>query len=346
MTQLISPPSRPQPSFVPGTKPQSSFVRGLRGFLRADFISVLCATIILVIIVGAAHPQFLSIGQLTDILQQSVYVALLAVGLSLLIAMREIDLSVGAILGLTLVSAALLMHSGMPPILAGLLGVVLGVVLGAVNALVVTTVRIQSLMATLATASLFAGIAVGVTNGQQIVGLQITNPFFTVLGGSWLGIPVSDIVLVVAVAVVTLLVRKTPFGYRLRNIGSSPEAAEFSGISIRAVRTQALIIAGGLAGIAGMCELAYFNSGDPTAGAGPIVLNAVAAAIIGGTPLRGGTCSPIGAAIGAILLTVVSSGLVYFNVPVDWSQAVTGLVILLALGLDSVLRNTRSRRRA
>jgi ribose transport system permease protein len=336
MTQLAAPAARPQ----------SGFVRGLRGFLRADFISVLFATIVLIIVVGAIHPEFLTLGQLTDILQQSVYVALLAVGLSLLIAMREIDLSVGAILGLTLVSAALLMQLGIPPMIAGLLGILLGVLLGAVNAAVVTTIRIQSLMGTLATASLFAGVAIGITNGQQIVGLPIKDPFFAVLGGHWGSVPVSDVVLVIVLVVMTLVVKKTPFGYRLRNIGSSPEAAEFSGISIRAVRTQALIIAGGLAGLAGMCELAYFNSGDPTAGGGPIVLNAVAAAIIGGTPLRGGTCSPIGAAIGAILLTVVSSGLVYFNVPVDWSQAVTGLVILLALGLDSVLRNARARRKA
>lgn len=314
-----------------------------RRLIRAEYSSVLLATVGLVIVMGIIHPQFLSVSQLVDILQQSVYVAFLALGLCLLIAMREIDLSVGAILGLTLVSGALLMRDGVNPWLAALLALVLGGVLGAINAFATAAIRIQSLMATLATASLFRGIAIGETSGQQVVNLPIDHPFFTVLGGKWNGIPVSVVVLAIAVALITFLVRKTPFGYRLRNIGSNPDAAEFSGISIRNVRTQAMMISGVLAAIGGLCALSYFNSGDPTAGTG-IELSAVAAAIIGGTPLRGGTCSPIGAVLGAVLLTVVSSGLVYFNVPATWSQAVTGAVILLALGFDSALRSLRGNR--
>jgi ribose transport system permease protein len=103
------------------------------------------------------------------------------------------------------------------------------------------------------------------------------------------------------------------------------------------------MLVGVLAAIAGLFALAYFNSGDPTTGTG-YELNAVAAAIIGGTSLNGGKASPIGAVIASILLTAVSSGLVYFNVPVNWSQAVTGGVTLLALAVDSVLKKKRGKR--
>jgi len=139
------------------------------------------------------------------------------------------------------------------------------------------------------------------------------------------------------------MLRKMAFGQRVLSIGSNPEAAEFSGISVNRVRLQAFVLVGVLAAIAGLFAVAYFNSGDPTAGTG-YELNAVAAAIIGGTSLNGGKASPVGAVIAAILLTSVSSGLVYFNVPVNWSQAVTGGVTLLALAVDSVLKRQRNKK--
>ena len=121
----------------------------------------------------------------------------------------------------------------------------------------------------------------------------------------------------------TALLRLTPFGYRVRSIGSNPEAATFSGISIPRVRVQALVLMGLLAGLAGMIGLAFFQSGDPNVGTG-FELQAIAAAVIGGTPLRGGSATVVGAMFGAILLGVVNSGLVYFNVPINWSAFATG----------------------
>src|SRR5262249_27315952 len=133
--------------------------------------------------------------------------------------------------------------------------------------------------------------------------------------------------------------RLTPFGYRVRSIGSNPEAATFSGISIPRVRVQALVLMGLLGGLSGMMGLAFFQSGDPNVGTG-FELQAIAAAVIGGTPLRG-SGTVVGAMFGAILLGVVNSGLVYFNVPINWSAFATGAVILAAVSLDSLLRRRR-----
>jgi ribose transport system permease protein len=159
------------------------------------------------------------------------------------------------------------------------------------------------------------------------------------------GIPVSVIVLVVLAVVLTAVLRVTPFGYRVRSIGSNPDAAAFSGISIARVRIQALMLMGALAGLAGMLGLAFFGSGDPNIGTG-FELLAIAAAVIGGTPLRGGSATVVGAMLGAVLLSVVTSGLVYFNIPVNWSSFATGAVILLAVAVDSLLRRRREARAA
>src|SRR4029079_4353764 len=132
-----------------------------------------------------------------------------------------------------------------------------------------------------------------------------------------------------------------PFGYRVLAIGSNPEAAQFSGISIARVRTQVLILVGALAGAAGVLALAFFTSGDPNIGAG-FEVQAIAAAVIGGTPLRGGSATVLGAVFGAILLNVVATGLSYFSVPANWSAFATGLVILVAVGIDSLGRRRRT----
>jgi hypothetical protein len=137
--------------------------------------------------------------------------------------------------------------------------------------------------------------------------------------------------------VLTLVLRFTPYGYRVRAIGSNPEAATFSGISIPRVRVQTLVLLGALSGLAGMLGLAFFISGDPNIGSG-FELQAIAAAVIGGTPLRGGSATVVGAVLGAILLSAVSSGLAYFDVPVNWSSFATGAVILTAVALDNLAK--------
>jgi ribose transport system permease protein len=311
--------------------------RGALRVLRFESTSVLLATLALGAVIGILHPEFLSHSQLRDVLQQSVYVAILAAGMSFLIAMREIDLSVGSIFGLTLIIAALLMQGGMNPYVAAAIAIALGGCMGMVNAILVQVISIPAIVATLATLSMFRGLALALSDGQQVTGLPFGSSFFSFVGGNKLGLPVSVWILVVVAIVLTAVLRLTPFGHRVRAIGSNPEAAAFSGISIARVRIQALVLSGVLAGIAGMLGLAFFASGEPNIGNG-FELQAIAAAIIGGTSLAGGRATVLGAIFGAILLTEVSSGLVYFNVPQNWSAFATGAVILAAVALDSIVR--------
>jgi ribose transport system permease protein len=313
--------------------------------LELESNSVLVATIVLAGVIGVLHPGFFAWSQIKDVLSQSVYVGILAAGMAFLISMREIDLSVGSVFGLSLIVSALLMRSGMDPWLAAVLGVLLGGAAGLVNALLVQTIAIPAIVATLATLSMYRGLALALSDGQQVTGLPTQSSFFTFLGGDALGLPVSVWVLILTGIVLTAVLRLTPFGYRVRSIGSNPEAATFSGISIARVRVQALVLMGLLGGLSGIMGLAFFSSGDPNVGTG-FELQAIAAAVIGGTPLRGGSATVVGAMVGAILLGVVNSGLVYFNVPLNWSAFATGAVILAAVSLDSLLRRRRRGQRS
>jgi ribose transport system permease protein len=316
-----------------------------RRALAVESNSVLVATIALIVFIGICHPDFLTWGQLKEVVQNSVYVGIIAAGMAFLISMREIDLSVGSIFGLSIVCSSLLMQHGWNPWLAGLAGVVLAGGMGLVNATAVQFIAIPAIVATLATLSIFRGLAQALSDGQQVTGLPADSSFFTFLGGDKLGLPVSVWVLILVVIVLTAILRLTPYGYRVRAIGSNPEAATFSGISIARTRVQTLVLVGVLSGLAGTLGLAFFISGDPNIGSG-FELQAIAAAVIGGTPLRGGSATVVGAVLGAILLSAVNSGLAYFNVPVNWSNFATGAVILTAVALDSVIRGRRAHRKA
>jgi ribose transport system permease protein len=330
-------PSTPQPGAMARGGPVDSWVKRV---LEIESNSVLLATVVVAVVVGVAHPDFFAWTQIKNMLQQSVYVGILAAGMAFLISMREIDLSVGSMFGLTVIISALLINDGISPWLCALFGVALGSALGLLNAILVQGIAIPAIVATLATLNMFRGLAVALSNGQQVQGLPVSSSFFTRLGGNTLGLPTSVWILIITAIVLTAVLRFTPFGHRVRAIGSNPEAATFSGISIPRVRVQALMLMGGLCGLAGVLGLAFFESGDPNIGTG-FELQAIAAAIIGGTPLRGGSATVIGAVIGAVLLSVVSSGLVFFNVPLNWSQFATGAVILIAVSLDSLVRRRR-----
>jgi ribose transport system permease protein len=327
------------------TEPRSASMRELgRRALEVESNSVLVATIALIVFIGILHPDFLAWGQLKEVVQNSAYVGIIAAGMAFLISMREIDLSVGSMFGLALVISALLMQHGMNPWLAALIGVLLGCAMGLFNAILVQFVAIPAIVATLATLSMYRGLSQALSDGEQVTGLPADNSFFTFFGGDFAGLPVSVWVLILVAIVLTVVLRFTPYGYRVRAIGSNPEAATFSGISIPRVRVQTLVLVGGLAGLSGMLGLAFFISGDPNIGTG-FELQAIAAVVIGGTPLRGGSATVVGAVLGSILLSAVNSGLAYFDVPVNWSNFATGAVILAAVALDSLIRGRRRHRR-
>lgn len=324
----------------PGPQTWRSPLAFARRLGAIEELSVIAALILLVLVIGAFHPDFLYRDQLIDVVRQAAYIGVMACGMTFLLAMRELDLSVGSIYALSMIISSILMRDGVNPWLAATVGLAGGVVLGMINGLICNVIRIPSIIATLGTLSVFRGLALALSDGRQVANLPRDHAFFRVVGGTVLGVPTAIWVLLAVGLALTVVLRFTPFGYRVRAIGSNPDAARFSGISIPRTRLQVLMLSGGLAAVGGMLTLGFFASGQPTVGQG-YELSAIAAAIIGGTPLRGGSGTVWGSLLGTIILGTVATGLVYFDVPINWSLFATGIVILLAVALDSLLRRRR-----
>ncbi len=302
-----------------------------------DQLGVVVVLVILVAAVGIAQPNFLRTSNLLSTVQGSVYVGLMAAGMVFALAMREVDLSVGGTYALTVVVGAVLIRDGFSPWVAMLVILALAALLGAGNGVVTTYLQLPSFIVTLASSLLFRGVALAMANGKQISGLPQDHPFFAVLGGNVAGVPASIWILLIATVVLAVLFAKTRFGARVRAVGSNPDAARFSGLPIARTRILALGLSGLMAGVAGVLGLAFYTAGDPTIGGG-YELTAIAACIIGGTPLAGGRGSVPGAVIGNLILSTVAASLVFFQVPINWTTFATGAVILIAVAFDSVLR--------
>lgn len=316
--------------------------RALAGrVFRVDEFGVIAALVALVGVIGMFHPSFLETAQLVDVVEQAAFVGILACGMTYLLAMRELDLSVGSTYALSIIGAATLMQAGVNPWLGAVAGVILGGLLGTVNGIIGEVVKIPSIITTLGTLSLYRGLALAISDGKNVADLPREHGFFTVVGGDLFEVPVPVWVLLITALTLTIVLRSTRFGTTVRAIGSNPEAARFSGISLPRTRVKVLALSGALAGLSGMLTLAFFASGDPTIGGG-YELQAIAAAIIGGTPLRGGSGTVWGSVLGAVILGTVASGLVYFGVPINWNLFATGVVILLAVAMDSLLRRRRA----
>ena len=331
------------PAGPQGPRTGNGVRRAGRALLAQDYLGVLIATVALILVIGAFYPRFLQFDQLMAILQQATTIGILACGMAFLLAMRELDLSVGSVYALTALACAELVQHGFNPWLGAVLAIVVGGLLGLFNSLLIQYFGLPSIVATLATLALFRGLTLALSDGKQVLGPPVDDPFSTIIGGNVLGVPVTGIVLVVVVAVLTVVLRATPFGYRVRSIGSNPDAAEFSGIPVNRVRMQAFVLSGALGGLAGVLTIGYLGAADPNTGTG-YELMAIAAAVIGGTSLAGGRATIVGAALGAVLLGVVASGLAYFSVPINWNQFATGAVILGAVSLDSLVRRRRRAR--
>jgi ribose transport system permease protein len=257
-----------------------------------------------------------------------------------LLSMREIDLSVGAVYGLCAVVAARVMAGGMSPWLASLVALGVGCGCGAINGVITNVLKIQSIVVTLGTLSMFEALSLIVSGDNTIVNLPVNSPFFTVLGANHLGIPTSIWTCVVIAAVGHILYRHTRFGAHVRVVGSNPDAARLLGLPVMRLRLTALMFQSFLRAVIALITLAYLQSADPTTGVG-YELSIIAAAIVGGTALAGGQGSVIGAVIGALIISAISTGLVQCGVTPDWSGFATGAIIIGAVTMDAFIRRRR-----
>ena len=311
-------------------------LEGRRKFRLPEEIGVIIALLLMILVIGVARPRFLNPINLLTILGHTTFQGMLAIGMVYLLAIREIDLSVGWIFNFSAVFSGLLMVAGVDPWIAAFAGVAFGAGLGLFNGLLAVGLRLPAIIVTLGTYSMFQGLSLVVNNGRAVVPPDQASSFFNVISTKVFGIvPVAALVFVALAIVMHLVLHRTKFGYRVQAVGSNPEAAELAGISNSMVQLQTLVLMGAICGLSGVMYIGFRGAIDPNEGS-DFVLVVVAAVIIGGTPLSGGYGTVIGAVVGMLIIQVISSGLIFFGIDATWSTFVTGAVIVVAVVLDQL----------
>jgi ribose/xylose/arabinose/galactoside ABC-type transport system permease subunit len=333
MTTLNKPATDEGSSPTTGTAAQWLRNMGSRGGIL-ESLRLLLTVIGLWVVLAIISPNFLTASNITNILVNAAPMALAASGLTLVIIAGDLDLSVGSAMALVSTCTALLMVSyGLPWGLALLAGVGLGAVAGFVNGILATALAIPSFIATLAMMSALRGLALVASDGQAVTG--VPDAVTELARSSFLGISAVLWVPIVVIPTLAYLLNRTSFGLNVFAIGGNREAARIAGVPIRRTRLLVLTISGLMAGFGGVIFTARLGVGSPII-AEDLILDAIAAVVIGGTSLFGGVGRMLGTVLGVVLIATIRNGLVLLDVSAFYQRLAIGLVILAAAALDAL----------
>ncbi|MCA9876629.1 MAG: ABC transporter permease [Thermomicrobiales bacterium] len=326
---------------VPARDDRPSGGRSLaQRLLLIDEIGVIGALAVLIVLLSLlAGDKFLTAQNFINVSRQASYVGIMAVGMVFVIAMGDIDLSVGSIWMLSSVMMAIALRDNYSIWVAVAVCLVVATLCGLVNGALSVALGIPTIIVTLGTLSLYRGLGLVVSNASPVSGYNLDTWFFTWIGGRdpVFGVWISVWVMLIVGILGWVLFNHTPFGRRVQAIGSNRQAALFSGIRIARTRIMVMTLMGFIVGIAAVVALAFNRNGSPTVGVGT-ELGVIAATIIGGTALSGGSGSVLGAILGALIIALIQNGLALLAVPPAWSTAVTGIVIIVAVTLDYFIK--------
>jgi len=324
----------------------SASQRFVQTVLRSREMSILLVLLLVIAAATATTPSFLFSGNgWRDLLLTPSMLLLLAVGQAVVVLTRNVDLSVGSVLALTayLTGRLFIDIPGIPLVAVVLAGLVVGGLLGLVNGLLVAVARVPALVITLGTLYIYRGVVLTWAGSDRVNAGDLPRDFLALGTRSLLGIPVLFLVAVAVLVAVGYYLHFHRGGRELYAIGSDPDAAELYGLRVRRRVLSAFVLSGALAGLAGVLYTARYGTVSSGAGTG-IELQAVAAVVIGGVAIFGGSGTVWGAALGAVLLVTINRALPILGIPDFWQRAVVGALILSAIVLDRVLAARRARR--
>jgi ribose transport system permease protein len=285
---------------------------------------------------------FATMNTLRTMVRQTTMVGIASLGMTLVIILGGIDLSVASIVALTTVIIAALLQAGVSPLLSAAIGILLAGVCGLTNGLLITSLRVVPFIVTLGTMGIIRGVAKGLAHEQKVdAPMSWLNDLLAELGrGSrWQLFPAGVWVMILMALVIGGLLRYTRLGRHIFAIGSNEQAARLCGVNVAPVKVTVYTIAALLAGLAGLMQFSRLTVGDPTVAQG-LELDVIAAVVIGGGSLSGGEGSVLGALVGAMLMTEIKTGCTHLGVE-NWVQEIiTGLIIVAAVALDR-LRHRR-----
>lgn len=294
------------------------------------------------ILASLVSDTFLTANNLTNVLRQVVVVSLLACGVTFIIILGHIDVSLGSVLALCGTVAASVMSITQNIYLALLAGIVAGILTGVINGVVVTYFRIPSFIMTLAMTTAARGGILLYTDGIPVSDLGN----FQVIGQGSIGpVPISVLILLAIVGISWVLLNRTKFGRHVYAVGGNSKAALASGINTNKIIRRAFIFNGILAAIAGIVLMSRINSGQPAGGVG-YEFDAITAVVVGGTSLMGGSGTIVGTLIGSMIIGVINNILNLLNVSSYWQQIIKGLIIAVAVILDVKTKNAKGAKKA
>jgi ribose transport system permease protein len=307
---------------------------GVQTLLRQG--GLIAALALLVVIFAALYPGFVSWDNALNILTGASVIAILAIGQTFVIATGGIDLSVGMILAFSAMVGALLMTSGAPVPLAIAVAILVGSAAGLINGLLVVLTGVTPFIVTLGTMSVFNGAALVVNDGRPVYELPAD---FTggVLTASFGGVPAPVWMMIGATIFFALVLRRSVLGEYALAIGGNEEATRLAGVAVNRWKVTVYVLAGALAAVGGVITAARLGTADPTAGS-DLLLVCIAASVMGGASLFGGEGSIVGAAVGAVLITTLQTGLTLLGVASFYQLIAVGAVIIIAVAADQFAR--------
>ncbi|HEX6449238.1 MAG TPA: ABC transporter permease [Trebonia sp.] len=299
-------------------------------------LALVVALVVLLVVFGLASNgrEFLE-SNLVGILDSGSILGVIAIGEVIVMISGNLDISVGS--GAGLVTAALaevMAHSHANLTLGLVIAVATGLVAGLINGVAVAYGRVNSVIATLATYSAYLGVALLVTNGQE-VGID-SSALGTLGTGSVASIPYLVIVLVVVTAIAMILMRHSLGGHRVYAVGGSEQASRVAGIKTQRYLLSVFVLSGLCVAIAGVMLAGQTGTAQPTEGSVGLELTAITAVLLGGTGLTGGTGTVLGAVLGVLVLSTLDNGLLLLGVPAFWQEVATGVVLMIAVLLQDV----------
>lgn len=318
------------------------------GLARSRELTLAGVVVVLSVLVATRAPNFLSLDNLQPVTTLAAIIAIAAVGEALVILTKNIDLSVESTIGIVaFVVGLILKGQELPMPAAWACGIGLGLLLGMSNGVIVTVFRVPSIVATLGTLSIFRGLCFLVASGKEINLNDLPDGYTNAASQNFFGVPLFVLLAIAVVAVAALILRYTVLGRLFYAVGSNAEAAATIGIRSRLTVFLAFALSGMLAGVAGVLWGINYGAIYANSASGQS-LAVIAAVVVGGVSISGGSGTVVGAALGALFLGLINNALLLLLLPQEWLQMIYGAVILLAVSTDALiqLRSQRAKARS
>ncbi|TIU93802.1 MAG: ABC transporter permease [Mesorhizobium sp.] len=301
----------------------------------------LIGLVLLCLALSLTTDTFLTVRNILNVLDQITVLGIMAIGMTLVILIGGIDLSVGSVVCFSMVVSGALFLMGLDPWTASLIGIGASALIGAAMGFFVTVIGLNHFITSLAAMVIVRGLCLVITKGTPLSLFSLPPGFKAIGQGSFGNVPYVIVIFVVVVAIFDFLLRRATAFRKVFYTGSNEKAAQFSGIKTKQVKFWVTVLCSTLAGFAGVIYMSRFGAATPTFGAG-MELNIIAAAVIGGASLNGGSGTIFGAILGMALLSVVTSSLILLDVSVYWQDMIKGCILLAAVSIDHFLHRRKS----